>query len=92
MNISGPRQRATFTLSPQTIQRLERTVAKNSRSQFVEEAVEKALKLLAVQRALETMRSVRGLSTGGENSTEFLRRKRLEWDGRPLEILEGSKE
>ena len=89
MNASGPRERATFTLSPETRRRLEAAVPKSARSRFVEEAVEIALQAVAKRRALEALATVKGLTKGGEDSTDFLRRKRMEWDGRPIGLLEG---
>lgn len=89
MNASGPRERATFTLSPDIRRRLEQVIPKSERSRFVEEAVEIALQAASRRRALEALAAVKGLTKGGEDSTDFLRRKRMEWDGRPMELLEG---
>ena len=66
-------------------------VPKSERSRFVERAVDDALKVAARDRALEALEKVKGLSSGGENSTDYIRRKRLEWDGRPIDVLEGRK-
>lgn len=82
MGIDGPKGRATFSLSPGVMDRLEQAVPKSERSRFVEEALDEALRAAARRKAVATIQSVRGLSSGGEDSTDFLRRKRREWDGR----------
>lgn len=88
MNVTGPKERATFSLSPSVKNRLEEAVPKNERSRFVEKAIEQALRDDA-RRELMTFLDELPRSSGGENSTEMLRRLRLGWDGRPVEQLEG---
>ena len=43
MNMSGPRERSTFTLAPNLRRRLEKMVPKSERSRFVERAIDEAL-------------------------------------------------
>ena len=57
----------------------------------VEEAIAKALKDAAKERALKMIRDFKPISTGGEDSTDLLHRIRLEMDGRPADVLEGRK-
>lgn len=80
MNASGPRQRATFTLSPRTILRLEETVPKNERSRFVEEAVESALTREARRKAVEAIRDFPRVANPAGDSTEILREMRSDRD------------
>ena len=91
MNASGPKERATFSIDSTIKQTLESEVPKSKRSRFVEEAIAKALKDAAKERALKMIRDFKPISTGGEDSTDVLRRIRLEMDGRPADVLEGRK-
>lgn len=88
MNLAGPKERATFSLSPSVKNRLEEAVPKNERSRFVEKAIEQALRDDA-RRELMNFLDELPRPPGGENSTEVLRRLRQVWDGRPIEQLEG---
>ena len=88
MNATGPKERATFSLSAATKARLEEVIPKNERSRFVENAIRTALKAEAVAefgKVLDEMPR----TTGGESSTDYLRRARMQWDGRPIDVLEG---
>jgi hypothetical protein len=89
MNASGPKERATFSIAADVKSKLEATVPKSERSQFVEKAIDQALRDVAVQRLQNTLDEIRRPATKGETGTAFLRRKRMEWDGRPLDMLEG---
>ncbi|TPI35413.1 hypothetical protein FJW07_23405 [Mesorhizobium sp. B3-1-9] len=91
MNASGPKERATFSIDSAVKETLENQVPKNKRSRFVEEAIAKALKDAAKERALKMIRELKPGSTGGESLTDVLRRIRQEMDGRPEDILEGRK-
>ena len=91
MNASGPKERATFSIDSTIKQTLESEVPKSKRSRFVEEAIAKALKDAAKERALKMIRDFKPVSTGGEDSTDVLHRIRLEMDGRPADVLEGRK-
>ena len=91
MNASGPKERATFSIDSTIKETLESQVPKSKRSRFVEEAIAKALKDAAKERALKMIRDFKPISTGGEDSTDVLRRVRLEMDGRPADVLEGRK-
>jgi hypothetical protein len=93
MGISGPKDRATFSIARDVKTRLEQVVPKSERSRYVEKAIDRALREDALQhlkKALDEIRSA--ASPKGESVTDFLRRKRLEWDGRPLHVLEGRDE
>ncbi|MFI0842652.1 hypothetical protein [Mesorhizobium sp. IMUNJ 23232] len=92
MNASGPKERATFSIAADIKSRLEAAVPKSERSRFVEKAIDKALRDVAIQDLQKTLDRIRRPVSTGESSTEFLRRKRMEWDGRPIEILEGKHE
>jgi hypothetical protein len=89
MNMSGPKERATFSIDRAVKQELDSRIAKSGRSSFVEKAIADALRRQAVVELKQFLDSIQGSSRGGEDSTDYLRRKRLEWDGRPLDILEG---
>ena len=91
MNASGPKERATFSIDSSIKEALESQVPKSKRSRFVEEAIAKALKDAAKERALKMIRDFKPVSTGGEDSTDVLRRIRLGMDGRPADVLEGRK-
>lgn len=88
MNATGPKERATFSLSASVKARLEEVVPKNERSRFVEDAIRQALRAEAVARLRQYLDEM-PKATGGENSTELLRRMRMQWDGRPVDVLEG---
>lgn len=88
MNAAGPKERATFSLSAGLKARLEEVVPKNERSRFVEDAIREALRAEAIadlRRFMDEMPKARR----GENSTALLRRMRMQWDGRPADLLEG---
>lgn len=78
MNASGPKERATFSLSSAVKARLEEVIPKSERSRFVEKAVAEALRKEAVEKLKETLDSIEGYSKGGEDSVELLRRLRRE--------------
>lgn len=78
MNATGPKERATFSLSSAVKAQLEEAVPKNERSRFVEKAVAEALRKEAVEKLKETLDSIQGYSKGGEDSVELLRRLRRE--------------
>ena len=91
MGVTGPKERATFSLSADVKGRLEEAVPKSERSRFVEDAITRALREDARKAFLKFLDEL-PRSSGGENSTDILRRIRLQADGRPLDTLEGSGE
>lgn len=76
MNASGPRERATFTLSPETRRRLEAAVPKSARSRFVEEAVEQALAAEAKRKAIDAIRNFQRVINPAGDSADFVREMR----------------
>ena len=88
MNADGPKGRATFSLSPRVLTRLEDAVPKSERSRFVEEAIDDALRQEA-RKALAAFLDNLPVSAGGDDSLDVLRRMRADWDGRPTSVLEG---
>jgi hypothetical protein len=91
MGMSGPKERATFSIDRAVKEELDTRIAKSGRSRFVEKAIAEALRQQAVAEFKQFLDGIQGSSRGGEDSTDYLRRKRLEWDGRPLDVLEGRK-
>lgn len=72
-------------------QSLEDRIPKSRHSAFVEQAIADALRKEALNdlsRFLDELPK----SRGDEDSTEVLRRHRTQWDGRPIEQLEGKGE
>ena len=93
MGISGPKDRATFSIARDVKARLEEVVPKSERSRYVEKAIDRALREDARQHLRKMLDELpRAASVKGESTTDFLRRKRLEWDGRPLHVLVGRDE
>ena len=92
MGISGPKERATFSIAKDIKSRLEEVIPKNERSRFVEKAIDQALRSNARERLKKMLDELPRASPKGESTTDFLRRQRLEWDGRPLHVLEGREE
>ncbi|MBK8456554.1 MAG: hypothetical protein IPL47_05065 [Phyllobacteriaceae bacterium] len=80
MNVTGPRERATFTLSPATRRKLDLFVAKSERSRFVEEAVEQALDIEARRKAVEAIRDFPRVANPAGDSTDVLREMRSDRD------------
>lgn len=92
MGISTPKERATFSIAADIKSRLEDEVPKSERSRFVEKAIDQALRAVAVNRLKKLLDELPRESIGkGESTTDFLRRQRMKWDGRPLDVLEGTK-
>jgi metal-responsive CopG/Arc/MetJ family transcriptional regulator len=89
MGMSGPKERATFSIDRAVKEELDTRIAKSGRSRFVEKAIAEALRQQAVEEFKQFLDSIQGYSHGAENSTDYLRRKRLEWDGRPPDVLQG---
>ena len=58
---------------------------KSERSRVVKGADGRVLRKEDLEAFLDTFPK----TVVGENSTRFLRRQRLEWDGRPLDVLKG---
>ena len=93
MGISGPKDRATFSIARDVKARLEEVVPKSERSRYVEKAIDRALREDARQHLKKMMDELPLTAAAtGESTTDFLRRKRLEWDGRPLNVLVGRDE
>lgn len=92
MGVSTPKERATFSIAADIKTRLEDEVPKSERSRFVEKAIDQALRAVAVKRLQKMLDELpRGSSGKGESTTDFLRLQRMKWDGRPIEVLEGTK-
>ncbi|TIQ37366.1 MAG: hypothetical protein E5X48_05820 [Mesorhizobium sp.] len=93
MGVSASKERATFSIAADIKSRLEDEVPKSERSRFVEKAIDQALRAVAVKRLKNILDELpRGSSHKGESTTDFLRAQRMKWDGRPLDVLKGSKE
>lgn len=88
MNATGPKERATFSLSSALKARLEEAIPKNERSRFVEKALDTALREEAKKELAAFLDDLPKVA-GTDDSTRYLRQKRLEWDGRPIDMLEG---
>ena len=80
MGVSGPKERATFTLDPGVKSQLERQIPQSERSRFVETAIANALKDLAKQDALDAIRSFERFPLKGPGVVETLRQVRAERD------------
>lgn len=91
MGILGPKERATYSLSPEVKNRLDERVPKSERSRYVERAIERALREDAKADFFRFLEELPKSTKCTENSTDILRRMRLEWDGRPIDVLEGRK-
>jgi hypothetical protein len=93
MGISTPKERATFSIAAEIKSRLEDEIPKSERSRFVEKAIDQALRAVAVKRLKEMLDDLprRSAINNGESTTDFLRLQRMRWDGRPLDVLEGTK-
>ncbi len=88
MGIEGIRERAIFSISSEIKNRLEECVPKGERSRFVEQAIDRALRDDARRQLAQFLDEI-PKSTGGEDSTEVLRRLRRGWDGRPESVIDG---
>ena len=79
MGLTGPKERATFSLDSGTKQQLDGAVPKSMRSQFVDRAIREALRADALRRAVKAMREFpRVPINDGEGAVEALRRIRAE--------------
>ncbi|MCO5161654.1 MAG: hypothetical protein M9939_10990 [Mesorhizobium sp.] len=88
MGINIPRERVTFSIDANTRRKLEEAIPASQRSRYVEQAIEEALRKDALER-FRTFLNELPKAAGGGNISEFLHRRRLELDGRPIEVLEG---
>lgn len=91
MGVDRIKERAIFSLSSDVKNRLEDAVPKRERSRYVERAIDRALREDALQQFSRFLDEL-PKSSGGENSTEVLRRLRRQWDGRPEHVLDGRDE
>jgi hypothetical protein len=80
MGISGPKERATFTLDPAVREELEREIPSSERSGFVQEAIRDALKKIAKRRALKAIAEFKRYPLKGPDVVETLRQVRSERD------------
>jgi hypothetical protein len=80
MGISGPKDRATFTLDPAVKDELEREIPKSERSGFVQGAIVGALKEVRRQKALKAIREFKRYPLKGPGVVETLREIRSERD------------
>jgi hypothetical protein len=78
MGMSGPKERATFSIDRSVKQELDSRVAKNGRSSFVEKAIAEALRRQAISDLKQFLGSIQGSSHKAEDSVELLRRLRSE--------------
>jgi hypothetical protein len=78
MGMSGPKERATFSIDRAVKEELDTRIAKSGRSRFVEKAIAEALRQQAVVEFKQFLDSIQGSSRGGEDSVELLRRLRSE--------------
>ena len=78
MGMSGPKERATFSIDRAVKEELDTRIAKNGRSSFVEKAIAEALQRQAVVELKEFLDRIQGSSSGGEDSVGLLRRLRSE--------------
>jgi hypothetical protein len=90
MGINVPKERATYSLDATVKRQLEESVPASQRSSYVERAIVAALRQDALKEFSVFLDNL-PKATGGEDSVEFLRRKRREWDGRPVDMLDGGK-
>jgi hypothetical protein len=89
MGMTGPKERATFSLDPHIKANLDRTIPKSERSRFVEQALDAALKIEAGRRFSDFLDEL-PTTSHGENSVDILHRIRREMQGRPASVLEGA--
>lgn len=87
--MAGRKVRATFTIDAELKQKLDRMVPASKRSEFVEKSIAVTLGNAHREAVLDLLEQLPQGAAGAGDSTEFLRRKRLEWDGRPMDVLEG---
>jgi hypothetical protein len=92
MNVSEPKERATFSIAADIKGRLDQAVPKSERSRFVEKAIDQALRDISRGRVKAMLDNLPLAASAGESGAEFLQRKRLEWDGRSIDVLEGRDE
>jgi hypothetical protein len=78
MNVTGPKERSTFSIDPAVKHELERAVPKSRRSSFVEDAIVRALKDAAIQDALMAIREFKPYPLQGPGVVETLRQVRTE--------------
>jgi len=88
--MAGRKVRATFTIDAELKARLDRTIPASKRSEFVEESLLATLDRANREAFLGFLQTLPQGSPEAGDSTEYLREKRLEWDGRPRDTLEGN--
>lgn len=89
MSGTASKERATFSIAGDIKGRLEKAIPRNERSRFVEGAIDQALRKAEAASFRDFLNALPKAPTGGESSTDYLRRKRMEWDGRSVDVLEG---
>src|SRR5690606_24912459 len=89
MSTKGPKARVTVSLDADTRRKLEAAVPPNQRSRYVERAIQDALRRDAVAALGEFLDDLLLPADGKETASEFIHRRRLELDGRPLSVLNG---
>jgi hypothetical protein len=91
MNIRHLRmkKRATYSIAASVKIRLEELVPRSERLCFVEGAMGQALRAVARARLKKALDELPAHSSPQKSTTDFLRLMRLEWDGRPIDLLEG---
>lgn len=90
--MAGRKVRATFTIDAELKERLDRTIPASKRSEFVEESI--AAELARANRAAfrDFLQALPQGSADSGDTTDYLRTRRLEWDGRGLDVLEGKRQ
>jgi hypothetical protein len=78
MNVSGPKERATFSIAAALKRRLELTVPKNKRSSFVEDAIDQALRDIKKREALTAIRDFKPYPLKGPDVVETLQEIRTQ--------------
>lgn len=80
MNASGPKERATFSISSNVKRQLELIVPKSRRSGFVEDAIDRALRDVKKREALTAIRDFKPYPVTGPGVVETLREMRKQRD------------
>lgn len=78
MSATNPKERATFSIDSAIKRRLDRAIPKSKRSNFVESAIEQALRHAEKRRALEQIRAFKPYPLKGPGVLETLDQVRAE--------------
>ena len=83
------KERVTYSIAADVKRRLEEVVPRSARSRFAGSAIRHELREVARARLKKALDELSSHSSPQKSTTDFLRRMRLEWDGRPINLLEG---